>query len=78
MTLRLTVLGSGTIVPSQVRRATSLLLEGGGVGLQPDAISAFTWTLQGPDGSSAVLDDPTSQHPILTPKPQFAKTKAPV
>ena len=30
MTLRLTVLGSGTIVPSQVRRATSLLLEGGG------------------------------------------------
>ncbi len=30
MALRLTVLGSGTIVPSQVRRATSLLLEGGG------------------------------------------------
>jgi ribonuclease BN (tRNA processing enzyme) len=30
MVLRLTVLGSGTIVPSQVRRATSLLLEGGG------------------------------------------------
>lgn len=30
MALRLTVLGSGTIVPSQVRRATSLLLEAGG------------------------------------------------
>ncbi len=30
MTLRLTVLGSGTIVPTQARRATSLLLEGGG------------------------------------------------
>jgi len=30
MAMRLTVLGSGTIVPSQVRRATSLLLEAGG------------------------------------------------
>jgi len=30
MALRLTVLGSGTIVPSQVRRPTSLLVEGGG------------------------------------------------
>lgn len=30
MDLRLTVLGSGTIVPSRVRRATSLLLEAGG------------------------------------------------
>jgi ribonuclease BN (tRNA processing enzyme) len=30
MALRLTVLGSGTIIPSQVRRCTSLLVEGGG------------------------------------------------
>ncbi len=30
MTLRLTVLGSGAITPSRVRRATSLLVEGGG------------------------------------------------
>lgn len=30
MALRLTVLGSGTIVPSQVRHATTLFIEGGG------------------------------------------------
>jgi ribonuclease BN (tRNA processing enzyme) len=45
MALRLTVLGSGTIVPSQVRRATSLLIEGGGeeilVDCGPGALQAL-------------------------------------
>jgi ribonuclease BN (tRNA processing enzyme) len=45
MALRLTVLGSGTIVPSQVRRATTLMLEGGGedilVDCGPGALQAL-------------------------------------
>jgi ribonuclease BN (tRNA processing enzyme) len=36
MALRLTLLGSGTIVPSQVRRATTVFIEGGGEKLMLD------------------------------------------
>ena len=45
MALRLTVLGSGTIVPSQVRHATTLFVEGGGedilVDCGPGALQAL-------------------------------------
>jgi ribonuclease BN (tRNA processing enzyme) len=48
MALRLTVLGSGTIVPSQARRATSLLVEGGGeeilIDCGPGALQALEET----------------------------------
>jgi hypothetical protein len=55
---------------------TLVLLEGGGDGLRwqhpdhrtgPEAIASYQWTLEGPAGSSAQLNDPTSRTPIFIP-----------
>ncbi len=46
---------------------THVLLEGGGMGVQPEAVSAYSWTLQSPQGSTTVLSDPTSRYPTFIP-----------
>ena len=45
---------------------TYVLLEGGAA-VHPETISAYAWTLQGPDDSVAALDDATSRHPTFIP-----------
>jgi hypothetical protein len=46
---------------------TIVLLRGGGKGVRPEAIGSFQWTLEGPPGSTAQLDDPTSRTPTFVP-----------
>ena len=46
---------------------THVLLEGGGEGVRPEAITNYHWTLETPPGSAARLDDPSSRTPILIP-----------
>jgi hypothetical protein len=46
---------------------TIVLLRGGGEGVRPEAIASYRWTLEGPPGSGAQLDDPTSRTPSFIP-----------
>lgn len=46
---------------------TYVLLGGGGEGVQPEAISAFEWTLETPANSTVQLDDPHSPTPLFIP-----------
>lgn len=46
---------------------TYVLLQGGGQGVRPEAIASYRWTLQGPAGSQAALDDPHSPTPTFIP-----------
>ncbi len=42
-----------------------VLLEGGGAGVDHEAIARYAWTLETPEGSAAALDDPTSRTPTF-------------
>ncbi|MFQ5857799.1 MAG: multiheme c-type cytochrome [Anaerolineae bacterium] len=44
-----------------------VLLEGGGAGVSDEAITGYAWTLEGPGGSTAALDDPASRTPTFIP-----------
>jgi hypothetical protein len=44
-----------------------VLLEGGGMGVSREAIAGYAWALEGPDGSTATLDDPESGTPTFIP-----------
>lgn len=46
---------------------TYVLLEGGGRGLQPEDISAYRWTLEGPSGSTARLSDASTRYAYFVP-----------
>lgn len=46
---------------------TPVLLRGGGKGVRPEAIASYNWTLTGPQGSTAELDDATSRTPSFVP-----------
>jgi hypothetical protein len=46
---------------------TTVLLQGGGKGVLPEAIASYRWELEAPAGSSAAFDDPAARDTALVP-----------